>query len=143
MPNLGRVVLENVHPEDIDLYWIVMLPHLRMACERVATSTTPGQFYERIKNRSMMGWVIYEIDKPVPTLATAVTSLRETNEGLTSVIEAVGGEHFDAWREPIMAEFERMAKEHGVVRVEIEGRQGWQRKLPGYKVVRVVMEKVL
>lgn len=136
-------ILESVPSADLALFWPVMEAHFDHACKRVATTLTAEIIKRNILDGHWMGWAIYERDQPVPVLAAAATSLRETNKGLTVVIEAVGGRKLSTWFHPVISEFERMAREHGVARIEVEGRRGWEQRLPGFHVTRVVMEKVL
>lgn len=55
---------------------------------------------------------------------------------------ALGGEDFDLWSG--IAEFmEGFAKEHGCDYVLVQGRKGWVKKLPGYKLHLVELRKKL
>ena len=75
-------------------------------------------------------------------LSVCVTALVTRHAGLVCKIMACSGENLDLWS-AFHLEIERYAKGEGCVKVEIEGRRGWERALSGYRATRVILEKVL
>ena len=139
-----RVVLDQLTGDLLEQAWADVEPLLRAACDPVATTMTPDLIRQREGEGAIMVWAIYRKDRPLPLLGAAATSIRDTNKGLTSVIEALAGHDFDSWWRPVLQQFEAMAVEHGIARMEIEGRMGWLRKLGGdFRATRVVMERDL
>jgi hypothetical protein len=58
-------------------------------------------------------------------------------------IDALGGRNRGCWLAQCLAELEAQAKAMGAIRLELEGRPGWRRVLPGYREVRTVLAKDL
>lgn len=74
--------------------------------------------------------------------AAAVTKLVRTDRHLVALITAVGGRDMDQWLDHLTA-IEQWARREGAQRLRIFGRKGWQRKLDGYHVSNVVLERSL
>lgn len=92
-------------------------------------------------------WVISETPEDWPS---AVAATGERDDGSVEIIAIAGLKgRMVVWMDTALRSFESMAREVGKNRVVIQGRKGWQRCLPGYRLVetlaggRVVMEKVL
>jgi hypothetical protein len=84
-------------------------------------------------------WIITDQDG-TQVFAAAMTALHRMRSGLMCKILECGGEHAALWvhhRDKI----EAYAKAEGCDRVVIEGREGWARLLPDYKMIGVVLEK--
>lgn len=120
-----------------------MEPWFTVACRSVATSLTPDVILYRATSRQYDLWAIYDRNKPIPLLGAAATALREVKGETVAHIEAIAGRNAERWMRTALDEYEALARKNGIARIEIEGRVGWQRKLPDYKPVRIVMEKVL
>ena len=116
-----------------------MRAYLHRACQRVPTHLTAELILYRAQTRQSDLWAIYDKAAPLPLLAAASTALR----GTIITIEAIGGRDMKRWLRPALAEFERLAREHGITAVEIEGRFAWSRLLSDYRPVRIVLRKHL
>lgn len=138
------IVLDPIETEDVERVWPFILPFVQSACDAVTTEITPEWVKaEAIADRRTV-WAIIDTDDPFgPFLAVWVTGQRQTNRGQVLFIEICAGREMDRWLEPCLADLEAQAKAIGIVAIEIEGRRGWKRMLPGYREVRVVMEKEL
>lgn len=137
------LILDQIVAEELDYYWPVMEPHLAKGIDRVTTSTTIEMVRDNCRTNRWSAWAIYLKKQPIPIFAAACTSLRKTNKGKVVTIELLGGENSDLWIVEALAQFETLARANGAVKIEIEGRRGWERYLTGFKTVRVVLEKVL
>lgn len=137
------VILDRVPLDLVETFWPHIEPHIAAACNAVTTSLTPDEVKAGALADKCGLWVAMEADSPVPFLAAASVYMRQTNHGPVMVIEAIGGRDSHRWLRPCLEELEQHAKAAGAVAVEIEGRRGWRRVLPGYREVRVVMTKEL
>lgn len=72
----------------------------------------------------------------------AVGQLIETKNGLQFYIWQAAGE-FEPFGRDMMTEAERWARSIGCTSMEMNGRVGWQRKFPDWKVEAITLRKVL
>jgi len=137
------IVIERIQPEDIERLWVHVEPLIRAGCNAVTTENT-AEFVkaEALVNRRTL-WVVFDTDDPFPFLAACATGERLTNRGRVVFFDVIGGRNRGCWLTQFVAEIEAQAKAKGVVSIELEGRRGWRRVLPGYREVRTVMEKKL
>lgn len=96
---------------------------------------TPDEVFERLHSGSQL-WVAGSAQA-----VTAICITRLHHDGDCDV-ELCAGDRVDQIIEflPII---EAWAKESGALRVRIEGRPGWMKKLQNYRLKKVVMEKML
>lgn len=138
------VVLDRLDRSDVMVLWSILEPYFAAACAAVNTSMTAEDVRQAALADKRSIWTIIDKDRDPPALlAVCSAGMRDTPNGKTAFIEVAAGWDREAWVDDCLAEFERLAKAAGAVRVEIEGRMGWQRVLPGYRPVRVVLEKCL
>ncbi len=76
-------------------------------------------------------------------IGAALTHIEQYAEFDALVVAALGGEDFESWREEIDRVFEKFARFHGCARIEFHGRRGWEKRLPNYKVYRIMMMRTL
>ena len=137
------IVLDRVPLSDVEAVWPWIEPHIRAGTEAVTTEVTPDFIKaEALADRRML-WVVFDDENPLPLIAAASIGTRKTNDGLVVFVDAIGGRDREAWLPEHLAELERQAKGIGAIKIELEGRPGWQRVLPGYRLARVVLEKAL
>ena len=137
------IVLDRVELEDVERVWPHVADHIKAGCDAVTTAITPEWIKaEALADRRTL-WVVFDTDSPFPFLAAASVGQRMTNHGLVVFVEALGGRERERWLGECFAELEAQAKAAGAVKMELEGRLGWQRVLPGYRLARVVLEKAL
>lgn len=138
------IILDRVPVDLIPTFWPHIEPHIAAACNAVTTSLTPDEVKANALADQRGLWVALDVGAVAfPFLGAASVYMRQTNRGPVMVIEAVGGRDGKRWLRPCLAELEQHAKAAGAVAVEIEGRRGWRRALPGYREVRVVLTKEL
>lgn len=138
------VILDRVPLDLVERFWPHIETHIASACRAVTTSLTPDEVKANALADKRGIWVVIDTEATAfPFLAAASVYMRGTNRGPVMVIETVGGRDGKRWLRPCLAELEQHAKAAGAVAVEIEGRRGWRRALPGYREVRVVMSKEL
>lgn len=138
------IVLDRVPLEDVERVWPFVVEHIRAGCAAVTSEVTAEFIYaEAIADRRTI-WCVFDTDDPFgPFLAAFATGQRQTNRGTVLFIDVIGGRNRGCWLTQCLGELEAQAKAIGITRIEIEGRRGWKRVLPGYRETRVVMEKVL
>lgn len=95
----------------------------------------PARMYRRVMNGEADLWCIYDGHD---MLAAALAGI----SGSRAVINTIGGRDMPRWVH-LLAEFEDLARQHGMTEIEIEGRDGWSRALHGYRKKRVVIGKAL
>lgn len=139
----ARPELVQLTGDVIDAAWPLIEPFLQKGIDRVATRWTTAEYREGAKDGHLHLWIVHESGEPRQILGVGIVQFYRTNKGLIAKVVGFGGKHLRRWYAPTLVTFEAMAKEHGVYSIEIEGRLGWARSLPGFKPARVVMEKVL
>lgn len=75
-------------------------------------------------------------------IAALTTSIVPRRHGLALRMVCCGGSHMSVWRD-CHRQIEDFAKAEGCDHVTSDGREGWKRVLPGYKVTKVTLEKRL
>jgi hypothetical protein len=138
------VILDRIPLDKVEAFWPFIESYVEAACAAVSTTLTPDEIRENAKADKRGLWTAVDTDSRLrPFVGVASVGMRETNRGRVFFIEAVGGINSHQWLEPCLAELEEIAKAAGAVKVEVEGRRGWRRVLPGYREVRTVLEKDL
>jgi len=125
---------------EIAQFWPALKPYFARISGRVTTEVTPDLILEKAKDRRLLLWAIHDDGKLRGAVATGI---RECGTETVAFVEAIAGDGMEQWLLPILDDFETRAKRAGATIIEHEGRMGWARKLPGYRTVRVVLQKVL
>lgn len=115
-------------------YWHGAEPYFAAAHERMG-GETPTQLFERCIKRTADLWCVFADGE---MLAAGIASIRDK----TVRIETLGGRDVRAWVH-LLAEFEDLARKHGMTAIEIEGRAGWGRLFRSYRVKRTIFGKAL
>lgn len=137
------IVLDQITGNLIDKTWPFVEPLLQKAIDTQATDGSTAKIREAIDAGRFLLWAIYRADRPLPLLAAAASYVRPTQHGPIAVIDCLGGDNIDLWMEPALARFEALAKANGCTRIEVDGRLGWKRRLPGYVATRIILQKAL
>lgn len=98
----------------------------------------PEDMKEQLRYGTRLLWLA--IDNKDHVWAAMLTQLFEMRSGKVCKVLECGGEKMRTWlhlREGI----ERYAKAEGCGRVIVEGRGGWARLLPDYRMIGVTLEK--
>lgn len=125
---------------EVDLYWPHIAPHLERFARECRTASAED-IRADVKAALKQLWGYYRGDC---LLGVAVTETFPTLRGQICRIwaaagsEAEGGEILE-----VFAEIEKWARELGCAVIEIRGRLGWKRVLPGFQQVAVILEKEL
>lgn len=61
--------------------------------------------------------------------------------GRRIIINALAGTDMQRWLRPAERQLIDIATSHGLTSIELDGRLGWQRLLPDYRVARVTLRK--
>ena len=127
-----------VPPDKVSSLWPVAERFIREGHEAV-DEPMPENMVEWLESGKGLLWLCL---REGTVVAALTTSLVIKPSGLCCRMVSCGGEGFDYWRacERRIVEY---ARAEGCVKVTAEGRNGWARALPGYKVKRVHIEKVI
>jgi hypothetical protein len=130
--------LAALHPKDVPWFWPIIKGLLYAAYLRTDLSNTLDLDDDVLRGDAVVWLALADggID------AAAVTKLVRTDRHLVAVIMAVGGVNMERWIDHLGA-IEQWAKREGAHSLRILGRKGWQRKLKGYRVSNVVLERSL
>lgn len=82
------------------------------------------------------------VDENEKIIAAMLTQLFPMVSGKMCKMQECGGERMQEWKH-LRRRIEDYARDEGCDRVMLEGRPGWQRMLPDYAQVAVVLEKRL
>jgi len=130
--------LACVPPHDIGQLW----PHMAHFIRRAMEKGGMGRFedVERdVLTENAYLWVAIE-DGGI--LAAAVTQVTDPKDCRLCTIVACGGHDWERFGHLIEG-LEKYARAEGCTRIEIAGRPGWLRRLPDYKLAKVVIRKEL
>ena len=97
----------------------------------------PADIIEQIEADMRQLWVAVADNKIKAAMLTQIFEMRSGK-----VVKALecGGEDLYSWL-PLRTGIEEFAKREHCVRVIVEGRPGWSRLLPDYKMIAVTLEK--
>jgi hypothetical protein len=131
--------LSIVAPQDIDGVWF-LVEELLLRSYRRSDQSIPFTLREDLRKSHRQLWLITEGD--VTIVAAGVTSMFAMRSGLALKIEHLGGGHMREWQH-LLKELEAYARSRGCKKLIWEGREGWRRLHPDYRVSAVTMEKRL
>lgn len=97
----------------------------------------PTDILEQLEGKTRQLWVAVADGK---IKAAMLTQIFEMRSGKICKALECGGEDLYSWL-PLRTGIEEFAKREGCVRVIVEGRPGWSRLLPDYKMIGVTLEK--
>ena len=127
-----------VDPAQVEKIW----PHVAHLIRRAMERGGMGRFAD--VERDVLGanaylWVA--IDEGA-VLAAAVTQVTQERDHRLCTIVACGGRDFTRWG-GLIAGLEDYARAENCKRIEIAGRPGWRRRLPDYRLAKVIIRKEL
>lgn len=129
----------TVKPQDVD----AVRPWLQPFLEEFARKTclvTAEDVLQQAKNTECQLWSYHDGQK---FRGVVVTRIHTTTIGLMCSLWVCIGLDADELMDGVHQEIENWARSIGCYAMEIVGREGWQRKLPGYTRKAVVLEKRL
>lgn len=106
---------------------------------RKAGETMPDYAADFAAARRLL-WIAAGPDATI--FGAGITRLSPQPEGLRCILEVCGGREFRRWRHTL-ARLEAYARAEGAAEFFIEGRSGWRRLLPDYRVVGDTLSKRL
>lgn len=128
-----------VQSHEVAAYWEHLLPVL-LAIEDETDQVTAEDVLRQAASGQAQLWAYAEDGRVV---AVAATRVHEMSRGkLCTIWVAVGFGHLGIFNDA-HAEIENWARSIGCYAIEIVGRPGWMRALPGYHRKAVVIEKPL
>jgi hypothetical protein len=130
--------LACVDPKDIEKVWPLVADMIDAGYAAV-DEITPPEMREWLSTGKGLLWVSIKDEKIVAVLTTSLTPKRS---GLACRMVCCGGAEMDLWKS-CQVQIEEYARAEGCVKVIADGRPGWARVLPGFKTVRVSLEKAL
>lgn len=134
------IELRLIERAEIPYYWLLLESYFERIPEKVTTEVTPDLILQKAGDKRLLLWLILNDGKPC---GAAATGIRTCGNETVAFVEAIAGDGMKDWLLPVLSDFEARAKRAGATIIEHEGRRGWERRLPGFKPVRVVMQKVL
>lgn len=126
--------LKHIGAPDLGQWWPIAAAMLEPAVKR-----NPSYTIEDIRGSVAGGSRQLWLREPGYDLAV-VTEIVAYPAGRRLVLFAAGGALEDGW-EKLLASLEQWAKGHGCKGVDVYGRRGWERKLPGYRLQQIVLRK--
>jgi hypothetical protein len=134
----ASVELSCVDPVQVPKIW----PHVAHLIRRAMERGGLGRFedVERdVLSANAFLWLAIESGS---VLAAAVTQVTQQNDHRLCVIVACGGHDWKKFG-GLIAGLEAYARAEGCRRMEIAGRPGWLRRLPDYRLAKIVIRKEL
>jgi hypothetical protein len=95
-----------------------------------------------LNDRSMQLWIAADAGRGTGILAACVTEIVDYPNGRRCGLVFCGGSGRERWVHWLGA-IEVWARTRGCTGMEIHGRRGWARVLPGYAVAHTIIEKEL
>jgi hypothetical protein len=126
-----------VAPDRIAEIWPHVRGHIAAAAAR-GGNLTEKDVAEALSLQKALLWVRTDGER---LEAACVTQLIRMPDGLTCDVMACGGQASD-WQ-AAFAPIESYAKEEGCEAIRIEGREGWKRVFPGYRLSSITLTKRL
>lgn len=75
--------------------------------------------------------------------AAVVTGLHTQQGQKFCMVWVAGGKNRELWHAPMQAAIEQFAKDEGCYSIRLGGRKGWGRAFPDFKLISILLEKVL
>ena len=130
--------LAVVPPENLGLVWQKVEPLLKPAIDQSGGRYTVDSTRSAITKRDMQLWIAFTEDGDI---LAAMTSCITVYPSLTMLaVVHCGGRMMGLWLHS-MSQVETWAKEQGCEGVEIAGRAGWEKALPGYAKAGTLIER--
>jgi hypothetical protein len=127
-----------IDPAQVEEIW----PHVSHLIRRAMARGRMGRFADVAADvRGANAYLWLGVDGNT-IIAAAVTKVTQDDGGRLCTIVACGGHD---WRKfgPLIAGLEAYARAEGCAAIEICGRPGWRRRLPDYRLAKVVIRKKL
>ena len=130
--------LAIVPPENLGLVWQKVEPLLKPAIDLSGGRYTVDSTRSAITKQDMQLWIAFTDEAEILAAMTSSITVYPAKQML-SVVHC-GGRMLGLWLHT-MSTVEQWAKEHGCTGVEITGRAGWAKALPGYARAGTLIER--
>ena len=122
-------------PSDFIRVWHVARPFIEMSCARAGAPFSEADEVALADGKKTLWLVVLDESEVIGAGISGIY-------GQILRIHHFAGHHLHLYQDKL-AVIEDYAKDRGCDRVLFDARLGWQRKLPGYRVSAVIMEKKL
>jgi hypothetical protein len=130
----------TVQPRDLESCWDRIRPHLERF-EKETSRTDAETLKRQIKSKDRQLW---GVGTETEITGVVVTEIYETARGLVCWIWAAAGTESKSHEMTrVYQHIENWARDLGCRTIGINGRKGWLRVLPNFKLTAYVMEKEL
>jgi hypothetical protein len=134
---MGDVELVCIPPQDV---WKIWQGHVEAMVDSGFAAfdvPMPEDIVEQLRSGTRLLWVAVQGDRIIAAMLTQLFPMRS---GLVCKALECGGEKMSTWLK-LRKGIEEYAKREGCGRVIVEGRPGWARLLPDYRMIGVTLEK--
>lgn len=137
-----RTTLRTIPAYRIKAEWPKVLPFIRRALEYDSGRYTEQRLFGAILQRDMQAWVAIDPEDGDRLVAVLITELINYHKKRACRLFLSAGDDLAAMLDHLPA-IEIWAADVGCQSVEVGGRPGWSRALPGYRMTAVILEKEL
>lgn len=136
MPHIDLIAVDPARVQEI---WHAARPLIEKAYKD-GDQDIPLTILHDLRAGKRLLWLAVDEEKTI--IAAMLTQLFEMTSGKMLKMQECGGERMQEWKH-LRKRVEDYARAEGCTRVLIEGRPGWERVMPDYQRVAVVLEKCL
>jgi hypothetical protein len=134
------VELMAVDPKRVGEIWPAAQPLIAKAYAK-NDFDVPDDILADLRKGARLLWLAVDTEGGnLKILAAMLTQLFKTKAGKVCKMQECGGEQMQTWKH-LRKRVEKYAREEGCDRIMCEGRVGWERIMPDYERVAVVLEK--
>jgi hypothetical protein len=125
--------------ERIGWWWTMALPHIARVLKRGQGSYQPEDVKARCEAGVFQLWLCFEGN----CIAAVITEIAQYPRKKTCIVRMIGSTGLPMdWHERLR-QIEFWAEDQGCSAMEVFGRAGWKRRLPGYEFQQIVLRKEL
>jgi hypothetical protein len=135
---LRRAELGCVDPAQVSKIW----PHVSHLIRRAMDRGGMGRFEDVQRDVLTANAYLWLAVESGSVLAAAVTQVTQQADHRLCTIVACGGLGWTRWG-GLIEGLESYARAENCQRIEIAGRPGWRKRLPDYRLVKIVIRKEL
>lgn len=136
MPDVQIIAVDPKRAGEI---WPAAEPFI-VSAYKDSDQDVPANILADLRSARRVLWLA--VDETETIIAAMLTQLFPMASGKMCRMQECGGERMQEWKH-LRRRIEDYARDEGCDRVMLEGRPGWQRMLPDYAQVGVVLEKRL
>lgn len=127
-----------VDPAQVASIW----PHISHLIERAMERGRMGRFEDVERDVLSANAYLWLAIESGSVLAAAVTQVTQQKDHRLCTIVACGGQDWERWG-ALIEGLENYARAESCRRMEIAGRPGWLKRLPDYRLAKIVIRKDL